>query len=562
MRHLTNTKLLHSIFAGSLACMGPLGRKLSGAFASGNHTVIATCEQPDQYSETFVHDYAAYSFLRKYEALETGIDTRSACLTSWIETEVDCMHLNAFWSGENHGPLIHSASRKISEVLGVFDADEFFRSVDHSGGASTQRRRTVAAIQNKESDNHYVTLQALGLLKAVQRHMGYYATPMVCNFSRFDVVPKDSKTDRPIIIENQGNMHLQKAIGSMIRRRLRNVGVDLNDQSINQQRAGRSDIATIDLSSASDLIWSGLIPLLLPQEWSDVIIRTRGAFVNIDGELTELQKIGGMGNGYVFELESLLFWAISSAAIELQAELGPCKPNLVTVYGDDIIVDSTHAQPVMNALQAFGFRINKSKSFWHGPFRESCGYHYYNGKLITPIYIKRFDFTAGAWYHLYNSLRTLGERLGINFSKQLNRIEHLLKSIGEWNLIPKTYGLRAGIHKEWDEALPRASRRPRNSRKPWVQGWQVRVFKSSPEAYHVCQQGAYLLQLRKLSQRRESTVPLLIKKFGNFRHLIMLHEVAELSGDYNNNTGDRKFNLRTGSREGPEGFVVDEISWW
>lgn len=559
MGHPMDTQVLHSILRGALSCMGPLGRKLAGYHASGDHDKIAACDMPCTSSETFIHDYAAYSFLRKYEGLETSFDTRSQACTSWVETEVDCLFLNTFWSAEKHGPLIHSISRKISEVLGVFDPDEFFRSVGHSGGASTQRRRSVAAVENKESDSHKVTLLAKPLLVAVQRHMGYYSTPQLQNYSRFTTVPKDSKTDRPILIENQGNMHLQKAVGAMIRRRLRRVGVDLNDQSINQLRAAGLDIATIDLSSASDLIWSGLIPLLLPPEWSDIILRTRCGYTNFDGSIVELQKIGGMGNGFVFELESLLFWAISAAAIELSAEFGPLRDTTVTVYGDDIIVDASHANVVMSALQAFGFKINRNKSFWSGPFRESCGYHYHNGKLITPIYIKSFDFTFGAWYHLYNSLAELGDRIGIDFSRCLNRIEHLLRARGEWNIVPPSYGLRAGIHKQWDEATPQAIRKPKNRRKPWVQGWKVRIWESVNETYHVCQTGAYLLRLRELANRNDSAV----RPVGNpYVHYIALEEYPILGDGYNNDRGDRQFNMRTGSRSGGERFSVKEISFW
>lgn len=561
MRHSNQQKLLHSVFAGTLSCLGPLGRKLSGHLTRGDDLVIATCDQPDQYDEDFVLNYAAYNLLRKYDGLNTGIDTRATAITAWKETESACETFNETWSGTCHGPLIHSVIRKISSVLGEFCPHEFLRSVDHSGGASTQRRRTVASIHNKESDNQCITLSARCLLTEVQRAMGYYATPVLRNFSRFDTVPKDSKTDRPIIIENQGNMLLQKGLGTMIRKRLLKVGVDLNDQSINQSRAGKANVATIDLSSASDLIWSRLVLLLLPSDWANVILVTRSPFVELDGEIRELHKIGGMGNGFVFELESLLFWAISQAAVDLQLDLGPSRDTLVTVYGDDIIVDRMHAVAVMDALSAFGFRINKSKSFWHGPFRESCGKHYYNGCDITPIYIKHFDFSIGAWYHLYNSLSLLAERLVIDLNKQLRKIEHYIKSLGEWNYVPPSFGLTAGINATFDVAVPARSRPSRNRRKPWVQGFKVRVLVDDSESYHVCQLGAYLRTLRKMSGAEIiNWSPMPVR--AGFKRRIYTPSINELSNDYNNDKGDRKFNLRTGSRKGSAVFRNTETSRW
>jgi len=61
----------------------------------------------------------------------------------------------------------------------------------------------------------------------------------------------------------------------------------------------------------------------------------------------------------------------------------------VRVYGDDIIVPVEYVQSVMQALETFGFRVNKSKSFWNGKFRESCGRDYYDGQDISLVRLRR-----------------------------------------------------------------------------------------------------------------------------------------------------------------------------
>jgi hypothetical protein len=92
------------------------------------------------------------------------------------------------------------------------------------------------------------------------------------------------------------------------------------------------------------------------------------------------QKFSSMGNGFTFELESLIFWALSKSVSDF-----------VSVYGDDIIVDSTCRDRFVDLFRFCGFTTNESKSFWSGPFRESCGKHYFQGTDVTPIYQKDSD---------------------------------------------------------------------------------------------------------------------------------------------------------------------------
>ena len=60
----------------------------------------------------------------------------------------------------------------------------------------------------------------------------------------------------------------------------------------------------------------------------------------------------------------------------------------VRVYGDDIIVPVDMMEPVAAGLEAFGLRVNSSKSFGTGRFRESCGGDYYEGVWITPVRVR------------------------------------------------------------------------------------------------------------------------------------------------------------------------------
>jgi hypothetical protein len=90
-----------------------------------------------------------------------------------------------------------------------------------------------------------------------------------------------------------------------------------------------------------------------------------------------------MGNGFTFELESLLFYAIAKTVRHFRRGSG-----IISVYGDDIIVGSDYAEHLSWVLGYVGFSVNPSKSFIDGPFRESCGGHYLVGVDVTPFYLR------------------------------------------------------------------------------------------------------------------------------------------------------------------------------
>jgi hypothetical protein len=66
----------------------------------------------------------------------------------------------------------------------------------------------------------------------------------------------------------------------------------------------------------------------------------------------------------------------------------------VSVYGDDIIVPTEMSASVMEDLESFGLRVNQNKSYNTGLFRESCGGDFYAGVCVTPVYVRKWDFTG------------------------------------------------------------------------------------------------------------------------------------------------------------------------
>jgi hypothetical protein len=245
--------------------------------------------------------------------------------------------------------------------------------------------------------------------------------------SVFTTVPKSFDTDRGIAKETDMDMYVQKGIGDMLRRRLRGVGIDLNDQSRNQALARigarTGSLATIDLSSASDSVSLSIVEELLPRDWFTALCQCRASWIKLPDKWHRLQKISSMGNGYTFELESLIFWALSSAVLEAYG----IEDKRLGIYGDDIVIHNSAVEPLINLLGYQGFRVNSSKSFWTGPFRESCGKHYFLSQDVTPIYVKEDLSGKNRYYWFLNSIRLWLAQTGLYDSRWESTLHYLFK---------------------------------------------------------------------------------------------------------------------------------------
>jgi hypothetical protein len=96
----------------------------------------------------------------------------------------------------------------------------------------------------------------------------------------------------------------------------------------------------------------------------------------------DLHCYAPMGNATTFPVQSLVFWAICCASMRRQ---GFHQPDDVYVFGDDIIVPTECAEIIINDLESFGLLVNRTKSFYRGGFRESCGVDAFNGINVTPV---------------------------------------------------------------------------------------------------------------------------------------------------------------------------------
>jgi hypothetical protein len=400
----------------------PVARKAWDLYSSSKFDeLVRLSVNPQDYTsaDLFRRDYAAARFFSKCSDLKTSIDKTEAALTSAREAEHLCSQTNAkfrdYWSGhvsDLDSSLLFRISQVISDILGPLTPQTFRETGWSKGRTSSVSGADVNPI-GKYRGKPDATLEAIPSATLALRESPHWGQSVLnadgpCSVlnavscvrgNTLITVPKNAKTDRTICYEPHMNIRLQLAVGDYLRHRLLKFGVNLSDQSINQRRAifgsKHGTLATIDLSSASDTISRNLVLDLLPLDWFEYLDKLRSKYTLWpDGIWRENEKFSSMGNGYTFELESLLFYAICSVV----------SPN-VSVFGDDIILPSENYDVAVKLLNTLGFRVNAQKSFSSGPFRESCGMDVFSGFPVTPVYLRSLPKRVEDIVHLHNEIR-------------------------------------------------------------------------------------------------------------------------------------------------------------
>lgn len=385
----------------------------------------------------FASDYSAVSYLKKYEMLNIpGLDTKQAAILGFHQTEEYCARTNEQLRLIARGKFQHlprveetitSIRQKIADILGPVPVDRE-QLYDWGPGATDDLKKSHAYLDEKLTKLPIsVTRRAYPhLLRALIADRHWRDAIAARNINpdidkifkivrggKYDTVKKTVLTDRSICKEPRANGFLQKGVGRYIRQRLFASGCDLNNQSLNQLLASIAKIcnlATLDLESASDSVSKELVYFLLPIDWAILLDDLRSHEVKINDTWHELEKFSSMGNGFTFELESLIFYAIVGS-VEKKA-----GRRLFGVYGDDLICHQDNAPHITEVLEVLGFRLNRDKSFTSGNFFESCGKHYYDNIDVTPAYQKEALGSKGSYIRASTRLIHLALRLGASVS--------------------------------------------------------------------------------------------------------------------------------------------------
>lgn len=388
----------------------------------------------------FGADWQACKFLSKVSTEVRGLDPESKADETYAVCEDTCQEMNAFWRlydtckielVPEFEKILLRARELILDIIGDGPCyTEWFDSSRLGPGLVAFGPKSTSDYVKLSSDLS-VTEELLdfapnlldnfpGWIDGLSYSENFGFKLLAVKGGKYAQVPKNAKTHRNIETQPMLNGFLQLGLGQVMRRCLARAGVDLSDQSRNQRLALRGslrgDLATIDLSNASDLISTGTVSALIPQRWLQAFNLTRTHYCLKDGKWMRLHRFSSMGNGFTFELESLIFYAISRAVCNSKA--------VVSVYGDDIIVPSVRYYEVVRALKFFGFETNLKKSYHVGLFRESCGHDYFNGLLVRPYFLKEFPSNVPETIGLVNGLYRAASRRnrGYGFDKGFRRV--------------------------------------------------------------------------------------------------------------------------------------------
>lgn len=411
---------------------------------------------PSEYSnpQLFRYDWQLYKLLSKFSEGGTPTDDeKSFAFRKFCAAEERCSHVNQYYRSGTFTSgtwLILSRVRKIIySILG--DASDFIQTLDASTVSSKLMRDRFSrySVRYTEhstlieydspvnpkygpgvsvgADSQYsvrnseesisaklqcgtVTASAAPWGTQISR-VWKVPTSRIVRGSRLTYVVKRVGEARTICYEPSTNMLIQKMVGQYIRKRLKAVcGIDLRDQTRNRNLAQLGSLtdswATMDLSSASDLFATQFVMETLPFEWFSLLDDIRSKFYQDPktSEWVPFEKFSTMGNGFTFELETLLFAAIVMSSTTIWGNSSLTWAD-ISVYGDDLVFPKEYFRIVEQSLLLCGHLPNHEKSFSSGPFRESCGGDFFNGWNVTPVKIEEVSLDdPQTIVNIYNGL--------------------------------------------------------------------------------------------------------------------------------------------------------------
>lgn len=291
-------------------------------------------------------------------------------------------------------------------------------------------------------------------------------------------VPKTMKSPRVIAMEPTHIQYVQQALMqrlvSLLEKSRIGASQGFTDQIPNRVKACEGSVngnyATIDLSEASDRVLASLVFDAL-KPWPTVL-EAVSACRSIrsllpSGEVLTLRKFASMGSALCFPVEVMTFSAIIFTALRKAGGhpavrvLNTFAAGEVRVYGDDIIVPVDSVFYVEEFLEAYGLKVNRSKSFSNGKFRESCGGDYYDGVEVTPVRMRR-DLPTRRQHvqELVSTCSTANQLADAGYDRASEYLHRAVEDIlplypdvpresdllGRWSYNPRPHGYSSKLH--------------------------------------------------------------------------------------------------------------------
>jgi len=326
----------------------------------------------------------------------------------------------------------------------------------------------LAARQHSVSSRFLTEIAPMLEEHSVYRHWVVNGSFDVDESDKLLFVDKNALTHRTIIPQSLAMLGVQLGYGRALSRVLGKLNMSKSSaQTRHKCLAARGswskDLATIDLKNASNTLSRKFVEYLLPPRWFKVLDACRKTHVTYKGKRFRLEMFSAMGNGYTFELETLLFSS-------LLAGLGLQPGRDCWVFGDDIIVPEDFVRDLYVLLRYCGLEPNESKSFsGDSPFRESCGGDYFNGHDVTPCRFTSLPRNPIHWIEWHNKIVRIERNLHVDLRRaKLICIDQIPKDLRNcrgpyglpgvlWDDRGQTWTVRHGSTPRFRSVIPAAS---------------------------------------------------------------------------------------------------------
>lgn len=417
------------------------------------------CQEPypGMSCTSFAASSLARSFLKKFEDDATGA-ADSAAIADFYETNSQV----GSWTLKMESSLDELLMGEFCQLVHQFTQPGNRRPlVPHLGAILDRARMGPGSSLGALGEDFYTKLFASpltttseGLYDAYVNYVSqsgtwadaesfrseYYGEARIVTSNRLSCVPKNVNISRTICTEPSLNMFYQLGFGELLVDRLKSFfGIDLSiQQSRNRDLAEdgsfdfkvnrdppKDGLVTIDLSKASDSIGLRMLERTFPRDFVAWLRLLRCKEVEMpNGDKMVLNMVSTMGNGFTFPLQTMIFACVveaSNRVCEYPAERGSWGVN-----GDDIVCGKFVAPYVCRLLRLLGFTVNASKSFFEGPFRESCGADFFQGLPVRGVYVKTLK-QPHSRYAVINQLNLWQVRQGVNLPRTTKRLINSVK---------------------------------------------------------------------------------------------------------------------------------------
>lgn len=399
-------------------------------------------------AQAYYKDAVVCEFFRKYGDFRSDLlDPKKAARDTFFECEArnKITNLRMRRLHQNYGltvgdvrlqDFLSDVRKKVRVLLGPLPRDLSMGRFG-KGSTFTDTGRYIT-IPDKMSSRPSITNAARDFIpfwgesawsRALCSSFPANSDPETVRGNRFTSVKKTALTDRGICIEPSLNVYWQLAASRAIRKNLMTFGYEIETaqgrhryMACHASTTGRW--ATVDLKNASDLFSYWFVRNVVPDDWFELLDALRAPASQVDGKWYHLEKFSSMGNGFTFELMTVILTALCLVLGENRYALrGICSrigghrgidyqvDGDISVFGDDIVCPPDVAELLIKVLPIIGLEANEKKTFLSGPFRESCGGDYFEG-----IDVRAYNLTSDPYEQpattigLANAVRRLGRQ--------------------------------------------------------------------------------------------------------------------------------------------------------